>query len=689
MGAVYNSGVAPRAPAGAQVFMADASTDFALMRAAVLLDTDAVAAARAAADVLATNPRHEQATLLLAAACRRVGDAQAAVRTLEALSIEQAVSPVLLLELGRAYAAAGRDEEAIACFERSAALDAGLADAWRELASQRFRTGDIHGGDSAFLRFSRLAPPPHDLLDGNVALAEGRLDAAVAVADRCLRRSPDDSAALLLRAQVAAQRGEWTAAETDLRRCLENAPGHAAARYELARLLQAQERIAEALPLIERLLSVEPDEPNFLGLKAQAIRLVGRTAEAVGIVERLVRERPEGAPAWRTYGNLLRAAGDQAGAVAAFRRALAARPGYPEAYWSLANLKTVQLSAQDVEDMRSELARTPAGPNAEFLEFAIGKALEDSHDHASAFEHYRRGNERHRAALDYDSAAMTAFVDRAARLYTREFFAMRSGWGSERRDPIFIVGLPRSGSTLLEQMLACHSQIEGTHELSDLPWLVTDLMRGLDGAQESDYPDPIAGLVRADIDELATRYLVRTEVHRPLRLSRFVDKMLGNFIHIGLIHLLFPHAAIIDVRRHPVACGFSCYKQLFARSINYSYDMTEMGLYYRDYVRLLRHVDEVLPGRVLRVHYEHVVADPERELRRLLEFCGLPFEAACLRFHENRRVVMTISSEQVRRPIYTDSLDQWRRFEPWLGPLREAIGRDILEAYPTRSGASP
>ncbi|MBV8306231.1 MAG: sulfotransferase [Gammaproteobacteria bacterium] len=270
-------------------------------------------------------------------------------------------------------------------------------------------------------------------------------------------------------------------------------------------------------------------------------------------------------------------------------------------------------------------------------------------------------------------------------VFSADFFKKCSGWGSERADPIFIVGMPRSGSTLLEQMLASHSQVEGTRELTDLPALVLELSRGPGSA---DYPEVADALERARIADLAQRYLARTRSYRPLGKARFVDKMLGNFTHVGLIHLMFPRAAIIDARRHPLGCTFSCYKQLFARGHLYSYDLQELGEYYREYADLMEHFAAVLPGRVHRVHYEQLIADPEAELRRLLDYCALPYEAQCLRFYENTRIVNTISSEQVRQPLYAESVDQWRNFEPWLGPLRQALG-DLVEHYPAAAGVGP
>jgi Sulfotransferase family len=321
------------------------------------------------------------------------------------------------------------------------------------------------------------------------------------------------------------------------------------------------------------------------------------------------------------------------------------------------------------------------GDPAVALEFALGTALERRESYAEAFTHYERGNRWQRAAIEYDSEITAAYTRRSKETCAREFFAARVGWGSVRNDPIFIVGLPRSGSTLLEQMLASHPQVEGTRELFEVPLIAQEL--DAEGRQNGtgEYPERLGKLSREQIEAAAQRYLRNTAAHRPRGTSRFVDKMLGNFSHLGLIHLMFPRSAIIDARRHPLGCTFSCYKQRFSRGMNFSYEQRELGRYYRDYADLLAHWDQVLPGRIYRLHYERLIADPETELRRLLEYCGLPWDAGVLKFHENRRVVQTISSEQVRKPLYTDAIDQWRHFEPWLTPLREELA-ELIAAYP-------
>jgi predicted Zn-dependent protease len=655
------------------------------MRAALLLDSDPAEAARQAGAILATSPGNPEASLLLASACRRLGDAHAAAAILASLSSAHPDSALLQLETGRALSAAGRDGEALTALRRAVTLDAGLAEAWRDLAVQLFAAGDTLEGDRAYARYLPLARNRPGLADAAAALADNRLGTAETAIREFLQQSPDEPVAIHMLAEVALRRLDDVEAERLLRRCLELAPGSAAARHEMAQLLYALHRNDEVLPHIERLLAAEPDNIEYLILKAQALRLVTGGREGLELMERAVAEHPGDDRAWVLYAHLLREVGEQTRAIEMYRRALAIRPGCGSAYAGLANLKTFRFSAADCAAMQEQLAPSATrGVDRINLEFALGKALEDEREFAASFEHYGRGNTLQRASFPPDAATETVEVQRWEAVFTADFFAARTGWGSERADPIFVVGLPRSGSTLLEQMLASHSQVEGTRELTELPALALELSRGRGDAE---YPEALSTVDRGRIVELAERYLAQTQRYRPLGKTRFVDKMLSNFSHIGLIQLMFPRAAIIDARRHPLGCGFSCYKQLFARGHLYSYDLKELGAFYRDYAALMGHFDAVLPGRVHRVHYEQMIADPEGELRRLLDYCALPYEAQCLRFYENRRIVNTFSSEQVRRPLYSDSVDQWRNYEPWLGPLKEVLS-ELVERYPAAAGAN-
>jgi tetratricopeptide (TPR) repeat protein len=653
------------------------------MRASALLDSDPEGAARRAAEIIAQAPQHSEAQLLLAAARRKLGDPASAVAVLERLCELNPDSAILQLELGRACAAAGRGAAAQAALRRAVTLNGLLADGWRELAAAHFAAGEVADGDRAYAAYSRLAPAPPELTDAVVALADNRLDAAAVILRRHLEQAPHDVAALRLLADAANRWGDEAEAERRLRQCLELAPGYAAARADLARILHAQQRSAEVLSLIDRLLTQDPHNGEYLGLKAFTLPLLGRMDEGIALLKQTIAQQPSEGGLWVLYGHLLREIGQRTQAIDAYRRALELQPQLAgRVYWSLADLKTFRFTAADLGAMQQQLARPEVrGAERVPLEFALGKALEDQGQYERSFEHYARGNALQRSTLVDHLDAGIEELERSTKLYTAGYFDARANWGSERHDPIFIVGLPRSGSTLLEQILASHSQIEGTRELPEMTGIVRELTARPAGSGTAGYTQTVAQLTRDDIAKFSALYLDRTQLYRPQGKAYFIDKMLGNFTHLGLLHLMFPRAVIIDTRRHPMACGFSCYKQLFARYLAFTYSLNDFARYYRAYHAFMEHFDRVLPGRVHRVYYEQLIADPEAEVRRLLEHCGLEFESQCLRFYENRRTVLTISSEQVRQPLYTDSIDQWRNYEPWLGPLKEGL-REFVERYP-------
>ncbi|HEY2809299.1 MAG TPA: sulfotransferase [Steroidobacteraceae bacterium] len=659
-----------------------ASADLELMRASLLIDSDPAGAARRASEILAQIPGHAEASLLLAAACRNLGEPATAAGVLEKLAASGADAPAILLELGRAYASSGRIAEALATLERAVAADPKFADGWRELAAQRFVAGDTVGGDQAYGRYTLLWRQPQELIDAVRALGDNRVDAAEQILRRRLTQFPHEVAALQLLTEAALRREDDLQAERYLRQCLALAPGFAAARHDLALLLYSQQRIAEMMDHVARLLAAQPHNINYLSLKAHGLRQLGRNDEALALVEELITAYPREEQVWILYGTVLREVGEQSRSIEAFRQAIVVRPGSPTGYASLANLKTLRFSDEDLAAMQQQLALVSVrGADRVQLEFALGAAREYRNEFAASFEHYARGNSLHRATLYYDPGFVTERVERTRNLFNARFFAERADWGSQQIDPIFIIGLPRSGSTLLEQMLSCHSHAEGTRELADIPTLALELLSGSEVPSQATLFEKFEALTATQVATLAARYLANTRAQRRLGKARFVDKLPGNWSLLGFVLLLFPRASIIDARRHPLGSGFSCYKQLFARGQQFTYDLREVGLFSRDYASLMQHFDDILPRRIHRVHYEQVVRDPETQLRSLLNYCGLPFEEQCLRFHENRRAVSTLSSEQVRQPLYTESVDHWRNYEQWLGPLRSALG-DLVEQYP-------
>jgi tetratricopeptide (TPR) repeat protein len=657
------------------VTVSSTEVDLKLMRAAALLEEAPAAAARAAHEILESCPGHSAASLLLAGASLRLGDTALACEVLESLSQAQSASAIVQLELGRAHRAAGNSEQALGALRRAVDLEPNLAEGWRELSIALADSGDEYGADRAYARYSAVMPDTPWLAEPAVALRDNRLAVAEQLLRQHLKSTPTDVAAMRMLATAVGRREGYTEAEDLLRETLRLAPGYAAARFDFAKLLLVQQKPALIPPLIERLLQLDPRNADYRNLQASFLSFISQHDRSIDIVASLLAEFPGKPEAWITYGNELKAAGRQQEGIDAYRRAIALKPTSGVAYWSLSNLKTFRFEAADVDAMRATLGRSDLQHDDRVtLEFALAKALEDDAQYAESFKHYASGNSLHYSGLSYDPARRRAHLRRSQEILTREFFAARADWGYAGTEPIFIVGLPRSGSTLLEQILASHSAIEGTRELAE----IADIGRGLGGPKGNLDPlQYLQALERLDADRialLARKYLSDTRVYRSGDRPRFVDKMPNNFFHIGLIQLMFPRASIIDARRHPFACCFSCFKQYFSLGQYFSYDLAQLGSYYRDYVELMAHFDAVLPGRIHRVRYEDVVTDLEGQVRRLLEYCGLSFEAQCLRFYENSRVVQTASSEQVRRPIFSEGLDQWRHFEPWLGPLKDALG---------------
>lgn len=646
-----------------------------LREATQLLATQPARAAERAAAILKAQPGHPQAALILGIARRVGGNLEGALQVLIPLARAQPGWALPPYEVGVSLGLAGRRKEAVDWLRRAVQLKVDIGDAWRLIAEHLLALGDPAGADAAHAdllvaatRDERLAAPATALLTNRVAEAEALLRAH-------LTDNPTDVVAIRLQADVATRLRRTAVAEQMLAYCLELAPGYVAARYDHAQVLLRLNRPAEALAEVERLLAGEPRNPAFRHLQGAILTEIGRHAEAEGVYRGLTADYPDNAGHWTRLGHSLRISGHRDEAVAAYRRAMQLAPDRGEAYWSLANIKTVGFTADEVAAMRRQVARADL-PEADrvHLRFALGKALEDAAEYAESFRHYAEGNRLRRASHPYDPERTTDFVRRSISTFTREFFDARRGWGCAAPDPIFVIGLPRSGSTLVEQILASHSAVEGTRELLDVEALAWSLYAARDGQSTAGYPELLAGLGADELRDLGQRYLEQTRIHRRTAAPFFVDKLPNNWEHTGLIHLMLPNARIIDVRRDPMGCGFSCFKQHFASGQDFAYDLRDIGRYFRDYVDLMAHFDAVLPGRVHRVDYRALVEDTEAEIRRLLDYCGLAFEDACLRFHENKRAVRTPSSEQVRLPAYRDALEHWRHYEPWLGPLREALG---------------
>lgn len=589
--------------------------------------------------------------------------------------------PNALALQGLAWGRLGRGEDAIIVLKRAVKLHPALPDAWRALGDHYTALEMREAADGAYAESIRYSTRDPRLIGAALALVENRIPDAEAPLREHLKRNPTDVAAIRMLAEVAARIGRYADAETLLARCLELAPGFAAARHNYAMVLHRQNKPEAALEQVEKLLGDDRRNPGYRNLKAAILGRIGEYAASIEQYREVLAEYPNQAKVWMSLGHALKTAGRNVESIEAYTKSIEKAPHLGEAYWSLANLKTFRFSPAQTQAMREQLAGELSAEDRFHFEFALGKALEDAGEFAESFTHYREGNRLRRAMVRYDADENHAHVERSKRFFTREFFAERRDWGFDAPDPIFIIGLPRSGSTLIEQILASHSRVEGTMELPDVAMLARVVGARTTRAGGTAYPRALEKFSADEIRGLGERYLAQTRIQRKTPAPFFIDKMPNNFAHTGFIHLMLPKAKIIDARRHPLGCCLSGFKQHFARGQNFSYDLGDIGRYYRDYVELMAHIDDVLPGRVHRVFYENMVEDTEAEVRRLLDYCGLEFEPGVLKFHENQRAVRTASSEQVRRPINREGMDQWRYFESDLDPLKAALG-DVLTLYP-------
>lgn len=656
--------------------------EVALQHTARLLESNPQLALEQAGEILRAVPGQPLAMLLLGVAQRKCGDFAAALQTLQPLARSQPKWAQAQYELGLALGCGGEGDGAIAALRRAVELKVDLPDAWRALGDHLTAQGDTEAADDAYAHHIKYSTRDPRLMEAGAALCENRIAVAEALLREHLKQHPTDVAAIRMLAEVAARLGRYADAEALLSRALELAPSFVPARHNYAFVLHRAGKSEQALVEIERLLAQDPRNPGYRNLKAAILARIGEVERAIDLYAAISQEYPQQPKVWMSFGHALKTAGRQEASIDAYRRSLELAPQLGEVWWSLANLKTVRFTSEDVAAMQRQLQREDLTAEDRFhFHFALGKALEDARQFESSFEHYAKGNALRREMIAYQARENADQVRRCKALFTPEFFAARAGQGCDAPDPIFIVGLPRSGSTLLEQILASHPLVEGTQELPDIVALARELGGKKNRSDVSRYPEVLERLGSDELHALGERYLQQTRIQRRSGAPLFIDKMPNNWAHVGLIHLILPNAKIVDARRHPLGCCFSGFKQHFARGQHFTYSLEDIGHYYRDYVELMAHVDAVLPGRVHRVIYETMIEDTQAEVRRLLAYCGLPFDQRCLRFYENERAVRTASSEQVRQPIFREGLDHWRNYEPWLGPLKSALG-PVLDAYP-------
>jgi tetratricopeptide (TPR) repeat protein len=583
-------------------------------------------------------------------------------------------------DLGTLLMQRGRAGEAATCLERAVRLDPQLELAHFNLGRALAQLGRGAEADAAFEASFALAPWRRALAEAAIAQREGHTQDAERAYRRVLQADPGNVDALAMLGRSAAVAGRAQEAERLLRRAIALAPDHLEALLGLARLLKDADRFEEAIEPLRRVLDLDPRSAAAHHQLGNCLAQLGQFEEAAAGQRRATELEPRHAGAWLGLGHALKTLGDYDGGVAAYRACSELNPGSGEPWWSLANLKTYRFDDAEIATLRAraQAPGTEEGSRVNFL-FTLAKALEDRKDYAGAWAHYAEGNRRQRALLSYDPVQTELQNDAIVEVFDAAFFAARRGWGEPDRSPVFVLGLPRSGSTLVEQILASHSEVEGTAELPYIGRLTSALSRNR--ADGTNYPHVVRELDARHAQRLGAEYLARAAVHRRQGRANFIDKMPNNFPCTGFIHLILPNARIIDVRRAPLDACVANYRQLYARGQAFAYDLVELGEYYLQYLRLMDHWERVLPGRVLRVRYEDVVCDLEGQARRLLAWCDLPWQDACLRYWETERAVRTASSEQVRRPIYTDSVGQWRRYAEHLEPLREVLA-PVLTAAP-------
>ncbi|WP_066812148.1 tetratricopeptide repeat-containing sulfotransferase family protein [Sphingomonas asaccharolytica] len=512
-----------------------------------------------------------------------------------------------------------------------------------------------------------------DIQSARTAIMTNDLAAAERILRTSLSRSPNDVVAAMMLAEIATTLGIHPEAERLLRQAVSIAPDYPDAKVSLALTFFSQGRLDDALTTLDGVIADNPKVIVAAATKADILAQTGSYDAAAETYRKLLAIIDDNPEIWLWYGHLLKTMGRQSESVAAYRRATALNPELAEAWWSLAELKANKVEAEDLAMMRRSLDRLVAPAKRLYLHFALGKALEDRREWEASFRHYAEGNKLRLDLIPHDRGAVSEEVDRSMALFTSAFFSEHAGMGCQRRDPIFVIGMPRAGSTLIEQILASHSQIEGTSELPDIPHIVQSLVARDWQNKAAAYPAVVADLTAEEVRTLGERYVENSASKRKTSRPFFIDKLPNNWRYLGLIHLILPNAKIIDARRDAMACCFSNFRQHFSRGQTFAYSMQDLGSYYRDYVRAMDHFDETLPGLVYRVQHESLVADPEREIRALLDYLGLSFEESCLRPHENARPVRTASSEQVRQPINRDAFDLWRHYEPWLDELKAAL----------------
>jgi tetratricopeptide (TPR) repeat protein len=650
-------------------------------RIRALLKSRQLAEGLQAAEALAVRvPENRDVLYLMAMSRRQLGRIAEALATLERLEQHHPGFSRLYQERGHCYVALKDAPRAIDAFLRGVNINPALPASWSMLEGLYRISGQSENAATAAAHIATLKGLPPEVMLATSLFSDGELTPAENIVRAYLLEHGNHVEAMRLLARIGLKRDVLDDAELLLEAVLELAPDYRAARHDYALVLLERHKYLRAREELDKLLQLEPENREYRTLYANTCVGLGEHDKALPLYRELLIGAPRAPDLHLSAAHCLKTLGRQQEAIEAYRASAAARADFGDAYWSLANLKTYRFTEEEIARMQSVEA-VPATRLVDryHLCFALGKANEDRGRYQESFRYYERGNALKRSESRYRPEPFERNTRLQSEVCTRAFFEGREGFGSQSAEPIFIVGLPRAGSTLLEQILASHSRVEGTHELADIQRMAMELQGRDPDLANPRYPRVLAELKAEDFLRLGEKYLSDTRVYRTGK-PCFIDKMPNNFRHIGLIHLILPNARIIDARREPMACCFGNFKQLFANGQEFSYGLEDIARYYRTYLELMRHWDEVLPGRILRVWHEDLVEDLEGNVQRILDFCGLPFEPACVEFHKTERSVLSASSEQVRQPIFRDGLEQWKNYEPWLGSLRDALG-DALVRY--------
>ena len=639
-------------------------------------------ARKQAEEILRQFPNEANSQFVLAAAMRAQGHNEDAILRLQSLTAQVPDFALAQQELGFALASAGKLYSAIAAFQAAVKIQSKLPASWKYMGELFLVDGDEASAGEAFRQHLLASNEDPKLVSAVESFRAGRLGQAERFCRDVLKSNPDNVTALRLLAEIGIKVGVYVDAEYLLERCLDLAPDFDLARLNYANVLGKREKLPEALAQVDQLLLGQPDRPAYLAQRAATLVRMGDFERALPVYEYLIGHFPAQPSIVLSHGHALKTVGRQNDAIAAYRRAIELRSAFGDGYFSLANLKTFRFDDNDIEKMTSLIGEGKGDREDQFhLCFALGKALDDRGLYDDAYHYFALGNRSKEQSEAYKADTTSALVGKITAVCSCELFEKSVGKGCDAPDPIFVIGLPRSGSTLLEQILASHSQVDGTKELVHILSFVRRLGGRRKKSDTSRYPKLLGDMPAEQMLELGREYIDVTRVQRG-DAAFFVDKMPNNFFHVGLISMILPNATIIDARRHPMAACFSGFTQLFARGQPFTYSLSDIGRYYRDYVRVMDHWDVVLPGKVLRVQYEEVVADTENQVRRMLDHCRLPFEERCLAFHDTDRAVRTASSEQVRQPIYNAALEHWRHYEAHLETLKESLGPEVLQRYP-------